>query len=67
MEWAGGQWWPDQRSVVAASVLESLVEHSLQSVVKIGAYWCMAGDQRGGSVMREGWAEIWMDRCLASA
>ena len=24
----------------------------------------MAGDQRGGSVMREGWAEIWVDRCL---
>ena len=52
-------WWS-----VAASVLESLVEHSLQSVVKIGAYWCMAGDQRGGSVMREGWAEIWVDWCL---
>ena len=37
VEWAGGRWWPDQRSVVAASVLESLVEHSLRSVVKIGA------------------------------
>ncbi|KAL0011628.1 hypothetical protein SO802_006736 [Lithocarpus litseifolius] len=24
----------------------------------------MAGDRRGGSVMREGWAEIWVDRCL---
>ena len=25
---------------------------------------CMAGNRRGGSVMREGWAEIWVDRCL---
>ena len=24
----------------------------------------MTGDQRGGLVMREGWAEIWVDRCL---
>ena len=24
----------------------------------------MAGDRRGGSVMKEGWAEIWVDRCL---
>ena len=35
-----------------------------RSVVKIGARPCMAGDRRGGSVMREGWAEIWLDRCL---
>ena len=34
------------------------------SIVKIGARPCMAGDRRGGSVMREGWAEIWVDRCL---
>ena len=27
MEWAGGRWLPDRRSVVAASALESLVEH----------------------------------------
>ena len=32
--------------------------------MKIGAHPCMAGDRRGGSVMREGWAEIWVDRCL---
>lgn len=50
--------------VVAASALESLVEHGHQSVVKIGARRCMAGDRRGGSVMREGWAEIWVDWCL---
>ena len=64
VEWAGGRWQPDWRSVVAASVLESLVEHYLRSVVKIGARRCMASDRRGGSVMREGWAEIWVDRCL---
>ena len=64
VEWASGRWWPDRRSVVAASALESLVEHSLRSVVKIRARRCMAGDRRGGSVMREGWAEIWVDRCL---
>ena len=64
VEWAGGRWQPDRRSVVAASVLESLVEHCLQSVVKIGARRCMASDRRGGSMMREGWAEIWVDRCL---
>ena len=34
------------------------------SVVKIEARPYMAGDRRGGSVMREGWAEIWVDRCL---
>ena len=53
---------PDRRLVVvarSASALESLVE-----LVKIGARLCMAGDRRGGSVMREGWAEIWVDRCL---
>ena len=64
VEWAGGRWRLDQRSMVAASALESLVEHYLQSVVKIGARRCMAGDRRGGLVMREGWAEIWVDRCL---
>ena len=64
MEWAGGQWRPDRRSVVAASALESLVEHGLRLVVKIGACRCMAGDRKGGTVMREGWAEIWVDRCL---
>ena len=37
MEWAGGRWRPDRRSVVAASALESLVEHGLRMVVKIGA------------------------------
>ena len=64
MEWAGGQWRPDRRSVVAASALESLVEHGLRLVVKIGACRCRAGDRKGGTVMREGWAEIWVDRCL---
>ena len=54
VEWAGGRWRPDRRSVVATSVLESLVEHYLWSVVKIRARRCMAGDRRGGSVMREG-------------
>ena len=44
VEWAGGQWRPDRRSVVAASALESLVEHDLRLVVKIGARWCMTGD-----------------------
>ena len=64
VEWASGQWRPDRRSVVAANALENLVEHSLQSVVKIGARRCMAGDRRSGSVMREGCAEIWVDQCL---
>ena len=64
MEWVGGWWWLDRRLVVAASALESLVEHDLRSIVKIGAHRCMAGDRRGGSVMREGWAKIWVDRCL---
>ena len=64
VEWVGDRWRPDQQSMVAASALESLVEHGLQSVVKIGAHRCMAGDWRGGSMMREGWAEIWVDWCL---
>ena len=50
--------------MVAASALESLVEHGLRWVVKIGARQCMAGDRKGGSVIREGRAEIWVDRCL---
>ena len=54
MEWAGGQWRPDRQSVVAANALESLVEHGLRWVVKIGACRCMAGDQKGGTVMKEG-------------
>ena len=54
VEWAGGRWLLDRRLVVVASALESLVEHYLQSVVKIGARRCMAGDRRGGLVMREG-------------
>ena len=58
VECASGRWRPDRRSMVAASALESLVEHCLQSVVKIGARRCMASDQKGGSVMKEGWAEI---------
>ena len=40
VEWAGGRWRLDRRSVVAArsaSALESLVEHGLRLVVKIGA------------------------------
>ena len=64
VEWPGGRWRPERRSMVAASALESLVEHYLRSVVKIEARRCMAGDRRGGLVMREGWAEIWVDRCL---
>ena len=46
MEWAGDRWWPDWRLVVAAksaSALESLVEHSLWSVVKIGAQLVLVG------------------------
>ena len=35
VEWAGGRWRLVRRSMVAASALESLVEHGLQSVVKI--------------------------------
>ena len=58
MECASGRWQPNRQSVVAASALESLVEHSLRSFVKIEARRCMASDQRGGSMMREGWAEI---------
>ena len=58
VECAGGRWQPDRQSVVAASALESLVEHSLRSFVKIRARRCMASDRKGGSVMREGWAEI---------
>ena len=54
VEWAGGRWRPDRRSVVATNALESLVEHYLRSVVKIRARRCMAGDRKGGSVMREG-------------
>ena len=57
--WSGVGWWS-----VAANALESLVEHGLRSIVKIGARRCMAGYRRGGSVMREEWAEIWVDRCL---
>ena len=49
---------------MAANALESLMEHGLRSIVKIGAHRCMVSDQRGGSVMREGWAEIWVDQCL---
>ena len=64
VEWAGGRWRLDQRSVVAASALECLVEHCLRSVVKIGARRCMAGDRKGGSTMREGWAEIF--KCVMS-
>ena len=64
VEWAGGRWLLDRRLVVVASALESLVEHGQRSVVKIEARRCMAGDRRGGSMMREGWAEIWVDRCL---
>ena len=40
VEWDGGRWLPNRRSVVAAksaSALESLVEHGLRSIVKIGA------------------------------
>ena len=40
VEWASGRWRLNRRSVVAArlaSALESLVEHGLRSVVKIGA------------------------------
>ena len=54
VECASGRWRPDRRSMVAASALESLVEHYLRSVVKIRARRCMAGNRRGGSVMREG-------------
>ena len=46
VEWAGDRWWPDWRLVVAArsaSALESLVEHSLWSVVKIGAQLVLVG------------------------
>ena len=56
VEWSGlviggGQigdqwWWPDWRSVVAArsaSALESLVEHSLRLIVKIGAQPVLVG------------------------
>ena len=64
VEWVGGRWQPDRWLAVAASALESLVEHGLWLVVKIRARRCMAGDQRGGLVMRKGWAEIWVDRCL---
>ena len=40
VEWASGWWQPDRKSVVAAksaSALESLVEHGLRLIVKIGA------------------------------
>ena len=40
VEWVGGRWRLDQRSMVAArsaNALESLVEQGLRSVVKIGA------------------------------
>nr|POE45269.1 hypothetical protein CFP56_43031 [Quercus suber] len=46
VEWAGGRWQPDWRSMVAArsvSALESLVEHSLWLVVKIGAQPLLVG------------------------
>ena len=38
VEWDGGRWLPNRRSMVvakSASALESLVEHRLQSIVKI--------------------------------
>ena len=55
VEWAGGWWRPDRRLMVAASALESLVEHGLQSVVKIDRSSLMhgwrserwIGDERG--------------------
>ena len=46
VEWAGGWWQPDRRSVVAArsaNALESLVEHGLQSIIKIGAQPVLIG------------------------
>ena len=46
VEWAGGQWRADRRLVVAArsaSVVESLVEHGLRSVVKIRAQPILVG------------------------
>ena len=46
MDWVGGQWQPNQQSVVAArsaSALESLVEHGLQLVVKIEAQLVLVG------------------------
>ena len=46
VEWDGGRWLPNRRSVVAAksaSALESLVEHGLQSIVKIGAQPILVG------------------------
>ena len=46
VEWVGGQWQPDQQSVVAAklaSALESVVEHGLQLVVKIKAQPVLIG------------------------
>ena len=51
VEWAGGRWRPDWQSMVAASALESLVEHGLQSVVKIDR-----------SSLVHGWrSERWID------
>ena len=46
VEWAGDRWRPNRQSVVAvrsASALESLVKHSLRSVVKIGAQLVLVG------------------------
>ena len=46
VEWVGGRWRPDQRSMVAArsaNALESLVEQGLRSVVKIGAQPVLVG------------------------
>ena len=46
VEWVGGWWRPDRRSMVVArlaSALESLVEHGLWLVVKIEAQPILVG------------------------
>ena len=46
VEWDGGRWLPNQRSMVATksdNALESLVEHDLRSIVKIGAQPVLVG------------------------
>ena len=70
VEWVGGRWQPNRQSVAAARsarVLESLVEHGLRQLSRseLNLYSSVHGWRSKrwvlgvrGSVMREGWVEI---------
>ena len=53
VEWVGNRWWSNWWSVVAArsaSALESLMEHRMRSVVKIGIELGALGNEIDGSI-----------------